>query len=123
MLLGNEFSFDMLAIEIGGSQSADASAHNHQIILSPVLCGLPDGVPGIAVAQLVRVGVAAIVVAAHAHKRGRIIAGCFFGIEGRVVEGERGAGNHAAADGQRDAVEEVAARDVAVHAEVLVGWL
>ena len=66
------------------------------------------------------IGVAAIVVAAHAHEGGRIVVGRALGSGRRIAESERRARDYGASDGKRDPVEEIAAGDAAVHAKVLV---
>ena len=62
-------------------------------------------------------------VPAHSHERRRIVSGRRFGSVRRVVKRQRSAGNHAAADGERDSIEEVAARDRAVHSEFFVAFI
>ena len=115
--------FHLLAIEICCGKAADTSAHDDQVVAFAGAPRLAGRVPGIPIAQLMRIGIGAVMVPAHTHQRRWIVTCCFLGSIGRVVERQRGLRNHGAADGERDSVEEVTARDAAVHSEVLVAFV
>ena len=113
----------LLAIEIGRRQSADAASDDDEVVALGGFGRLGGGVPESVIAQRVCILVRRVVTAAQSGESGGIVTGTG-GIFGReVVErGEQGRvrGEQRAPDTEADAVQEVATRDVAVHAEVTV---
>ncbi len=109
-------------IEVGRRKPAEAAAHYHQVIAFASINGLACLDPKIAVTELVCHVERARVVASHAIASGWVITGrvlrqgCGFGP--RESAEKRAGGNPAQSDG--NAVQKIAARDAALHAQLFV---
>ena len=68
-----------VAIEIAGSEAADACSDDDQIVDLAGGLRLPGLSPRLAIAQPMRIGKGAVVVSAHAGEGRGIVAGSFFG--------------------------------------------
>ena len=102
--------------EPGGGESAQPPADHHQVI---ALAGVGGVGPGDPVPELVGHLEGARMAPAHPRACGRIVL--LRSAEGRAVEGRQPSRrDEGARDGNPDAVDEVAAGDVPVHAEIAI---
>src|SRR5271157_2377251 len=104
------------AIEVGSGQSADAASHDDEVVGFGGVGELRGRVPEGVIAQSVRVLVGRVVAAAESGESGGIVAGTRWVFRRKVVE----RGEQRASDAETDAIQEVAPRDVASHAQFAV---
>ena len=118
-----------LAEEIGGCQPADASANDDEVVTLIGIYRLSEGVRTFAVPQAMGKSKCSVVIAAHAHARGRVIVRRLF--RSKFVEGcrreQRVCSNPPADQGSADtnghAIQKIPARDFASHPEVFFLFL
>ncbi len=118
-----------LAEEICGRQSADASADDDEVVILAGTYRISERIRAFAVPQAMGKGECSVVIAAHSHARRRVVVRRFFRSE--LIEGGRGkqglrpnaSSDESSSDADGHAVQEIPARDFAIHAQIFVFFL
>src|SRR5579871_3519406 len=108
-----------LAIEVSGGETADATTNNDEIVGFTGILGLASGIPEGAVAKTVGGVEGTGMAPAHAGKGWGIVIGRFLRAGG-AFRGAQMPWHHSCARGHRNAIDEVPARDPAMHSQFAV---
>src|SRR5882672_1729534 len=107
-----------LPVKIGRRQSADAPAHNNQIVRFSRLDRRACSIPAFSVAQLMSVGEGAIVIPAHSGQRRWIVARRLFRSPLLTKEGSKHRiAGHQSARADRHTIQKIPSRNRATHAQ------
>ncbi len=109
------FSAASLAVEVGRGEAADASPNDDEVISFAGVLGLANGVPERAIAQGVSRVEGTGMAAAHSGERRRIVGGGL--LRAGIIGGEKMPRHHGCTRGHCHAVDEIAARDSAMHSQ------